>query len=467
MGDTQLARLVIHRGDKRGDKWKSEWILRLGRSELKQIGPVAKPTVIYDDDLKGFGLRIMPPSSRNSAGTRSWFVEFRPGGGGRAIAKRRLVIGRADAITPERARQSAKDILARARLGQDPAAERSQARQAKTVAELGSDYLAQTNVLRKPRTAELYLGLWRRYIVPEIGSIKLAELRRSDVEAMHRRVGARHQSTANRLVVLTSHFFAWAQDRGEAPKGANPARGVRKFREQGRERYLTADELRRLGSAIRQGETVGFEWTVDPKNPKAKHAPKSSEARRVRLSIETAAALRLLLLTGARLREILHLQWSHVDIERGMLFLPDSKTGRKTLVLGRPALEVLQLLHERRHAALEDAAKLRAASSISDFVIPAEDPKKPRADLKRPWRLVTRAAKLDGVRLHDLRHSFASVGAGAGMGLPLIGKLLGHSNQATTARYAHLDADPVRRASDIVSTAIAAALDGPNTEGER
>ena len=130
-----------------------------------------------------------------------------------------------------------------------------------------------------------------------------------------------------------------------------------------------------------------------------------------------------------------------------MFFLPDSKTGRKAVVLNAIAMQVLGDLER-----------------IGNYVIAGDDAgterEKPRADLKRPWRSITRRARLDGLRIHDLRHSFASIGAGGGMGLPIVGKLLGHADQATTARYAHLDNDPLRRASDVIGKAIANAMDG-------
>ena len=156
------------------------------------------------------------------------------------------------------------------------------------------------------------------------------------------------------------------------------------------------------------------------------------------------AALRLLVLTGARLREILHLKWTEIDVERGMAFLPDSKTGKKPLYLSAAALAVLNGL---------------SRVNGNPHVIAGQNGGA-RADLKRPWAAVSRAAGLSSVRIHDLRHSFASVGAGASMGLPVIGRLLGHSQPATTARYAHLDADPMRRAADTIGATISAAMNG-------
>jgi integrase len=145
------------------------------------------------------------------------------------------------------------------------------------------------------------------------------------------------------------------------------------------------------------------------------------------------------------LREILHLEWSHVDFERGILLLPDSKTGRKIVILNAPALEVL--------ASVERLGRYVIASESA-----GQEKEKPRADLHRPWRLVTRRAGLEGVRLHDLRHTFASFGAGGGMGLPIVGKLLGHSQPSTTQRYVHIADDPLRRASNAIGATLAAAM---------
>jgi integrase len=224
-------------------------------------------------------------------------------------------------------------------------------------------------------------------------------------------------------------------------EGTNPARRIDKFKESRRERFLTGEELERLGSTIRDAETAGIPWTVDETRPTAKHVPNAN--RFTKISPSAAAALRLLLFTGCRLREILHLRWEHVDFERGCLFLPDSKSGQKTVIRNAPALSVLNGLER-----------------VGPYVVPGDDPDHPRHDLKRPWDAVTKGAGLTGVRLHDLRHTYASFGAGGGLGLPIIGRLLGHAQAATTARYAHLDNDPPRHASEAIAGRIAAALDG-------
>ena len=443
--------------------WRFSWMhmpnVKLGRKALSNIPAVSRMTIFYDTDLKGFGLKVLPPSGRHTNGSRSWIVEYRPGAGGRTVSKKRVVLGSTETLTPERAREAARTMLAEVRLGSDPGSDRQGARAAKTIADLEPFYSCETDPRRKPRTVELYRGLWANYILPSVGNCAARSLTTSDVIRLHRRIGQDHPSTANRVVILLAHFFRWAQRDGHVPKDSNPASGIDKFKENKRERFLSSDEMARLGAAIRRAETEGIPWkAADPTKPNAKHTPKRAECRVTRITPETAAALRLLIFTGARLREILNLRWSEIDIERGLIFLADSKTGRKTIVLGSPAILILKLL---RRDAIAASRKFnpRASSPVSPCVFPsADDDDRPRADLKRPWTLVTRAADLNGLRLHDLRHSFASVGAGANMGLPLIGKLLGHADVKTTARYAHLDADPLRRATNAIGAAIAEAM---------
>jgi integrase len=274
-----------------------------------------------------------------------------------------------------------------------------------------------------------------------IGSKRIADVHRSDVARLHGKMAGKPYE-ANRTLALISAVWNWAARRGEVSLASNPAKGIERYREHKRERFLTSDELARLGDALRLGETEGLPYEVDESKPKAKHAPKA-ENRRVKLDPFAAAAIRLLVLSGARLREILDAQWSQVDFERGVIFLLDSKTGRKTLYLSAAALDVL--------------SSLPRIESNPHIIAGAKDGA-PRADLKKPWAAVTRTAGVQGVRLHDLRHSFASIGAGASLGLPIIGKLLGHSQAATTHRYAHLDADPMRRAAEAIGSTINAAM---------
>ena len=300
---------------------------------------------------------------------------------------------------------------------------------------------------RKPATASHYRDILRRIVLPELGTRQGEKVTTADIARLHLRMKKRPYQ-ANRMLAVMGSLYAFAGKRRLVPSGFNPARGIDKYPEKGRERFLTADELSRLGDAIREAETVGLPWTVDDTKPTAKHAPSDPKRRRTVIDPFAAAAIRLLILTGARLREILKLEWQQVDLERGLLLLPDSKTGAKSIVLNAPALAVIVGL---KRIGAHVIAGQRAGA----------DGEKPRADLNRPWRSIAKRAGLSGLRIHDLRHTHASFGAGAGLGLPIIGKLLGHARATTTQRYAHLDTDPLRRASDHIGARLAEALGDP------
>lgn len=409
--------------------------LRLTKKAVDGLAPRQKAFIIFDADVKGFGCRVAP------TGTKSFILEYRPGAGGRAVAKKRLTLGRYGAMTVDQARTAALDALARIRLGKDPQAEKIGMRQAATVADLIDAFTAEhVDAKLKRTTAEGYKIALEKLRAAH-GSVKAAQLARGQIAAMHARM-VDNPYAANRFAAIVSKLFSWSVDRGFLPEGhSNPAAKVGRYREQGREQFLTGEELGRLGDALRLAETDGVPWDTDGAS---KHLAKE-ENRRTALDPFSVAAVRLLVLTGARLREILRAQWRQIDFERGLLNLTDSKTGRKSIYLSAAALEVLSGLP-------------RFAGN--PHIIPGAKEGQPRSDLKKPWLALTRAADLEGLRVHDLRHSFASVGAGASLGLPVIGKLLGHAQAATTARYAHLDADPVRRAAEVIGTEISAAMAG-------
>jgi integrase len=389
-----------------------------------------------DGSIKGFGIRIYPSNQK------SWIFEYRAGEGGRRAAKKRLTIGSSTDFTPEQARKVAKQKRMMVENGEDPQAEIAHARKALTFAELTKIFLDEhVNPKRKAGTAERYSDALNRMVVPKLGSIPAKDITRADIARLH--LSRRKTPVqANRMVAVISALYTFASKRGLLLDETNPARTIEKFPEQSRERFLSVDELEKLGAAIRDAETTGIPWLIDHSKDN-KHLQK--ENRETIIGEHAAAALRLLIFTGARLREILHLKWSEVDIERGLLLLSDSKTGKKAIVLNAPSLDIL--------------AKL---PKIGVYVIAGDSAgksdEKPRADLKRPWTLVSRQAGLTGVRLHDLRHTYASYGAGGGMGLPIIGKLLGHAQASTTQRYAHLDSDPLRRASNTIANTLAAAM---------
>lgn len=199
-------------------------------------------------------------------------------------------------------------------------------------------------------------------------------------------------------------------------------KGIRRFEERKRKRYVSQAEFARLGEALARAETGDLGRPVSP---------------------QAVAMLRLLILTGARHGEVLALRWDEVNFERGCIELSDSKTGEKEIYLPPPALQVLQDIPRQ---------------DGNPYVIIGRKPGTHLVNIKGSWSVIRVEAKLEDVRLHDLRHSFASFGARTGMSLPLIGALLGHRETATTARYAHLSADPLRAAASTIGTEIAQAM---------
>ena len=243
----------------------------------------------------------------------------------------------------------------------------------------------------------------------------MPDVQRIDVASLHHDMRAT-PTNANRMLATLSRMFAVAELWQMRPDGSNPCRNIKHFREERRERFLSDEEYRRLGEVLREVEREG---SVRP---------------------SAIAAIRLLMLTGCRKAEILTLRWEYVDLDRGELCLPDSKTGAKIVHLGDPAIAVLQGL------AREDG---------NPWVITSPRPGEPLSDVHDQWHRIRCRAGIRDVRLHDLRHSYASGGLLVGEGLTMIGKLLGHNKVETTARYAHLANDPLKAAANRIASRIA------------
>jgi integrase len=410
---------------------------RITKRLVDSLKSTAEDRFVWDETLIGFGVRVQP------TGAKSYVVKYRAGSG-RGAPTRRVTLGRVGTLTPDEARALARKTLAAVAQGSDPAAVKAAERRASTLREVAEIFLADhVEAKRKATTAAHYRSLLEKVVLPELGSRKAEQVTPSDLAKLHAKMRDRPYQ-ANRMLEVVGSLYSFASKRKILALASNPARGIEQYPEKGRERYLTADELSRLGDAVREAETAGLPYEIDEAKPTAKHAPKQAH-RRTKIGPHAAAAIRLLILTGARLREILHLKWDHVDFERGLLLLADSKTGKKAIVLNAPALDILANLP-------------RVGAYVIAGQAAGTDDDKPRADLNRPWRAIVTRAGLNGLRIHDLRHTHASVGAGLGLGLPIIGKLLGHTQPSTTARYAHLDADPLRRASEHIGSRLAAAM---------
>ena len=390
----------------------TEKIIKISKRTVDAAKAANERYILWDSDLKGFGVRV------EASGTKSFLVRYRHQG-----RRRFLSLGRFGEITPEQARFLAQKALSRVRDGIDPADQRSQDREAITVRSLVEQFLDDhVDKKRKPKTVIEYRSVLERYLLPKFGSRKAQEMLRADLAKLHLSMKETPYQ-ANRLIATVASMYSYGEKHGLTPENFNPAKRIDRFGETRRERFLSSEELGRLGHALRELDESGRYGTA-------------------------ISALKFLLLTGARLREALNLKWSYVDLERGILLLPDSKTGKKTVTLNAPSMEILVNLKAKADR-----------ESFNDYVFYGARPDVPRSDLKKPWAAVTKLAVLEELRIHDLRHSFASVGAGAGLGLPIVGKLLGHTQAATTQRYAHLDIDPLRRAADAIGETIISALE--------
>ena len=329
------------------------------------------------------------------------------------------MIGRYGVITPEEARKIAGDWAAEVRHGGDPGGERSEAAKAPTIAQLADRYMAvHARPKKKPRSVQSDASNLRNHVLPALGPKKAAAVTRADVARFHHSM-RETPGAANRVLALLSKMFTLAEKWELRPDGTNPCRHVERYPERKLERFLSEVELARLSEAL-------------------------AEAERTRTELPgVLAAIRLLLFTGARLSEILTLQWEHVDMDGQRLRIPDSKTGAKTIYLPPAALEVLAGLERR-----DDNPYVIVGAKHGSHLV----------NLRKPWGRIRAKADLNDVRIHDLRHSFASMAVAGGLSLPVIGALLGHTQPATTARYAHLAADPLRQAANIAGGRIAAAM---------
>ena len=421
---------------------------RLTKQVVDGLPATGKDYVEWCGKLSGFGCRV------RGNGHKTFVVMYRAGG--RNAVPRKVTIGTYGKLTVDQARVEASKILAKAQLGEDVAAERAKQRAEMTVSELCDEYMQEGVDHKKPTTIQSDISRIEAHIRPLLGRKRIGAVSRADIErflrdvaqgktAREKKTGKRGKSivkggkgTATRTVRLLGGIFTYAVRRDYVQ--VNPCRGVQLYKDGRGDRFLKPEEFRRLGETLKLAETDGLPWKFN-EGRKAKHRPKRPENQREVFSPHVVAAIRLLMLTGCRLREILHLRWEEVDFERGILNLPDSKTGQKKIVVPRAAIEILSSLER---------------SSV--YVIAGNNPDKPRADLQRPWQRITEHAELQGLRLHDLRHTYASIGAESGMGLVVLGKLLGHKSTATTQRYAHLGDDPLKRTSEHIADTIISAL---------
>lgn len=381
-------------------------MIKISKRAVDVLEPQDRDVDHYDEDLKGFGVRVRP------SGRKTYFVMMR-----HKCVMRRFTIGSHGTVTAELARWKAKLIISDLAIDKNPTEVEDAVRNSVTVRSLGDRFNDEYVPCHlKPSTQGEYKRCVDIFINPEIGTMKLVSVERTDIAKIHHQL--RHiPYQANRVLGVLSIMFNLAESWGLRPQFSNPCRGVKKYKERKRERFLNREELRRLGEALRIEEEF---------------APSA------------VACIRLLLLTGCRLGEIQTLKWSYLDLDTCLAFLPDSKTGRKTLYLGSVVVKLLKSIPHRRN---------------NPFVIAGDIEGHYLTDMQKPWRRIRKLAELPDVRIHDLRHTFASSGVALGQGLPIIGRLLGHTQPQTTARYAHLAATPALEVADKISDSLAMFMD--------
>ncbi|MGV8948887.1 MAG: tyrosine-type recombinase/integrase [Candidatus Paracaedibacter sp.] len=360
-----------------------------------------KPLKFWDDELRRFGVIILP------SGRRTYCIEYRNAD----RIQKRVKIGVHGQITPEQARNLARIKLGQVAYGEDIAQTSKQMRNLPTLTELADEYVNRHGQRKRPKSLTEDQRLLRNHILPALGNMKVANISHQDIEKLHTSFGERPYQ-ANRVVALLSKMFSLAITWGL--REDNPTRGIQKYQEEKRDRWLNEEELQRL-------------WSVLDSYPK--HI--------------TAYFIKFLILTGARKGETLQATWDQFDLAKGIWRKPSHLTKQKKteyLPLSDKALSILK--------------ETKKLIGKPQYVFPGHIEDQPMKEPKRFWTTVTKAAELENIRIHDLRHTHASHLVSSGLSLSIVGKLLGHTQAATTQRYAHLADAPLRQAAELFSSKV-------------
>ena len=362
--------------------------------------------IYWDRDLPGFGLRVY------ATGRKTYIVQSRGPNG-----SKRVTIGKHGSITPDQARAQAAIVIDRIKRGEDPFPPAPEPEP--TVADLAKRFMdAHVTVNCKPSSAVLYRRVLNNHVLPALGDMAVRDVDRTHVTALHYKLRAKPVA-ANRTIDVLSKMFSLSEAWDLRPAGSNPCRSVRRYKEQKRERFLTPDEIRRLGRVLNDAEAQGGVW------------------------VYAVAAVRLLMLTGCRLDEVLSLRWDDVDRTAKGLRIRDGKTGPRSVPLTPTVIDVLA-----------DVPRI----PDNPWVIAGTRPGTRLLRIHKHWERLRAQAGLEDVRIHDLRHSYASRALALGESLTMIGRLLGHTKVSTTARYAHLARDTEKASAAKVGGSIAAHL---------
>ena len=379
---------------------------KLTRLYVDSLQQSDKEKIHWDDDLAGFGVRVYP------TGRKVFIVQYKLHG-----RTRRKTLGKHTLVTADDARKDAKLVQADVARGGDPSAERKARLRSPTIKELSQRFLQEHVTLHcKPTTQLGYASLLNKLVIPALGGTKVSEITFTDIQAFHLKTKATPYQ-ANRCVMILSKMLNLAEDWGLRAMNSNPTRRIKHYPEEEKKRYLSEDEQERLGDTLASMLTTGD------------------------ITKYVFAAFYLLLLTGCRLGEIQKLKWSYVTHTH--FELPDSKTGRRRIPLPREARELLNQLEPREG---------------NPYVILGSHGTGYYNDLQKPWRKIRERAGLCDVRVHDLRHTYASVAVINGIDPFMLKEILGHKNLSTTLRYAHLSDDAVQKAAGKIANRLAGAL---------
>ena len=392
---------------------------KITKTSVKNATPKIKDAYLWDTELTGFGLKITP------AGRKTFIYQYRLLGSPKTD---RFTIGRyldrtshngKDQILSVRiARQKAEILRGRINSGFDPKAEQREKANSLYTNDVLDDFVkdhVESKSKLKPRTSKGYKSYITNDIKPRFKGLKLSDINRSDISKFHSE-NSNTPSKANHIYAILSKFFNWCEERNLRTDGSNPCRHVKKYTIKPRERFLTQKEDIRLSNVLDAAHKNGTE------------------------SLFVIAAIQLLRLTGARKMEILTLQWEWVDLENRVINLPDSKTGKKTIYLNSKAVEILRSLPK-----LDGNPFVIAGLKHGSHVV----------NIQKAWTRIRNKAGLDDVRIHDLRHTFASFAVESGMSLHTVGSLLGHKQASTTFRYAHLADSRLKEAIETLGGRIA------------
>jgi len=385
--------------------------VKLTKRVIESAKPGKTNLVLWDRQVSGFGCKITPK------GKRTYLLYYRTLDG----RQRRPALGVHGRITCDLARTKAQQWLARVAMGEDPSEDLREARTKPTVREFSERYLKEhARPKKKPSSVKSDISNLNNHVLPALGKKRLDLVTRADIQRLHAKMVDR-PGAANHVMGLLGKMFNLAEKWGLRSDGTNPCRHIEKYPSRKMERYLSPVEFGRLAKVLNEAETDAS------------------------IFIGAVRSIRLLIFTGCRLGEILSLKWDYIDFENKRINLADSKTGKKTVYLSGPAIDVLNSI-----ARVQD----------NPYVLVGRFDRDHMTRMGHQWEEIRKRADLDDVRMHDLRHSYASVAANLGESLPMIGKLLGHTQAQTTARYAHLAADPIKEAAERIAESISEAMRG-------